>query len=308
MIIEEPKVTIWCPAYNHELFIQKCLDSFLFQKTNFPIEIIVHDDASTDRTSEIIKNYKNRYPNLFLTIFQKENQFSKDPSHLIKTCFKVARRKYIALCEGDDYWTDPYKLQKQVDFLEMNPDYSLTCHNVEVVGNIHQTNYVKSVKDFYTAEDLASGEISIPALSVVFRNYMFVEQHFFLNTPIADFPLLLLISQNGKIKYFPEVMGARCVHEGGLWSSADKSAKLTALLTTVYFMIGNYNEEINNALIKYHLKLIANSIKEGNSIDLYPKEMIWIIEIMSYYSRFKTVLRNFGLFNMFKGILRNSKQ
>ena len=298
MIFKEPKVTIWCSTYNHEHFIQKCLDGFLIQKTNFPLEIIVHDDASSDKTPEIIRLNKNKYPNIIIPIFQEENQFSKDPAHLIKTCFKVSCRKYIALCEGDDYWTDPYKLQKQVDFLESNLDYSLVCHNVEVIGDVKQDKYIDEVKDFYTAEELARGEISIPTLSVVFRNYDLCYPDFLSLTPIGDFPLFVLISQNGKIKYFPDVMGARRVHEDGLWSSADKSAKLSALLTTIYFMIGNYKEEINKALIQYHLKLVAGSIKEGIAIDLYPKEMVWVVKIMSRYKKIKTVLSALGLNNL----------
>ena len=118
--INEPLVSIICPTFNHEEYIRKTLYSFLSQKTNFSFEIIVHDDASTDKTLEIVKEFELNYPNLFNNIYQTDNQFSKDPSSVSRIMFAKAKGKYIALCEGDDYWIDPYKLQKQVDFLEKN--------------------------------------------------------------------------------------------------------------------------------------------------------------------------------------------
>ena len=105
------KVSICCVTYNHENFLRQCLDGFVMQKTNFQFEILVHEDASTDGTEEIVKLYEEKYPNLFRCVYQSENQFLKQNT-LVNILFKMAKGKYIALCEGDDYWTDPYKLQK----------------------------------------------------------------------------------------------------------------------------------------------------------------------------------------------------
>src|SRR3954464_9227655 len=124
MTPEKPIVTVWCPTYNHEKFIGRTIQGFLLQQTSFPIEIIIHDDASTDKTAEVIRSYEERYPGRLSPIYQKENQFSKDFTHLTKACLASSNGKYIALCEGDDYWTDPLKLQKQVAFMEMNADFS----------------------------------------------------------------------------------------------------------------------------------------------------------------------------------------
>jgi len=122
-----PLVSIICLAYNHEKYIRQCLDGFVMQKTGFRYEIIIHDDASKDGTTAIIREYAKKYPGLFVTIFQEENQYSKGIPIGKTYMYPLAKGKYIAECEGDDYWTDPYKLQKQVDFMESHPEYVLCC-------------------------------------------------------------------------------------------------------------------------------------------------------------------------------------
>lgn len=127
-----PLVSICCITYNHAPFIRQCLDSFLMQKTSFPVEILIHDDASTDGTDVIIRDYAARFPEVFFPLFEEENQYSKPGhKHIDFYNYERARGKYIAYCEGDDYWTDPYKLQKQVDFLETNSDYSICWHRCQ---------------------------------------------------------------------------------------------------------------------------------------------------------------------------------
>ena len=118
-----PLVSVVCTTYNHEKYIRQCLDGFVMQKTTFPIEIIVHDDASTDDTVRIVREYEEKHPNLFNNIYRTENWYSQGKNIWGYLFAQKARGKYIALCEGDDYWIDPYKLQKQVDFLEGHPEY-----------------------------------------------------------------------------------------------------------------------------------------------------------------------------------------
>ena len=123
---EIPLVSICCITYNHEPYIVQTLDGFLMQKTSLPFEILIHDDASTDRTADIIREYEKKFPNLIKPIYQKENQYSKGFTSVSETWnFPRAQGKYIALCEGDDYWIDENKLQMQVDFLENNPEYGM---------------------------------------------------------------------------------------------------------------------------------------------------------------------------------------
>ena len=140
-------VSVVCLTYNHEKYIRRTLDGFLAQKTNFAFEIIVHDDASTDRTAEIIREYAAAYPDLFHPILQTRNQFSQGVQIKRDIIFPVARGKYIAHCEGDDYWIDPLKLQKQVDFLEANPDYSASTHNCCFVDG--EGNPIDSIYPMY---------------------------------------------------------------------------------------------------------------------------------------------------------------
>jgi len=123
-----PIVSVICTTFNHESYIRQALDGFVMQQCTFPVEVIVHDDASTDKTGEIIKEYVKKYPELIKPILQTENQYSKGFNVWADLFTKEAKGKYIALCEGDDYWTDSNKLQKQVDFLEANPEFSLCCH------------------------------------------------------------------------------------------------------------------------------------------------------------------------------------
>jgi len=124
-------VSIVCDAYNHEKYIADAMEGFVMQKTNFAFEILVHDDASTDHTADIIRDYEKRYPNLIKPIYETENQYSKQDGSLARIQFGRVKGKYIALCEGDDYWTDPLKLQKQFDAMEQNPQVDMCAHKAK---------------------------------------------------------------------------------------------------------------------------------------------------------------------------------
>lgn len=154
MKTEEPLVSICCITFNHEKYIRDCIEGFLMQNTKFPIEIIVHDDASTDGTAKIIKEYADKNSGLFSIILQNENQHSKGGGSIYaRFVFPRACGKYIALCEGDDYWTDPYKLQKQVDFLEENPEYGLISSDVNLINDkgepLPDNNMVLKQREYY---------------------------------------------------------------------------------------------------------------------------------------------------------------
>lgn len=132
---KEIMVSIVCLTYNHAPFVEKAINGFLMQKTNFRYEIIIHDDASTDGTADIIRRYAKEYPGLFVTILQTENQYSKHVKITPKVVHENARGKYIALCDGDDYWIDENKLQKQVDYMESHPNCSICGHNSYFLDN-----------------------------------------------------------------------------------------------------------------------------------------------------------------------------
>ena len=120
-------VSIVCDAYNHEKYIARCLDGFIMQKTSFPFEVLVHDDASTDKTADIIREYEKKYPDLIKPVYQTVNQYTRGGIEQFQ--YPRVKGKYIAMCEGDDYWTDPLKLQKQYDAMEANPDVDICAHD-----------------------------------------------------------------------------------------------------------------------------------------------------------------------------------
>ena len=142
-------VAIHCVTYNHEPYIRDCLEGFLMQKTNFKFVAIVHDDVSTDKTADIIREYASKYPEIIKPIYETENQYSKFDGSLdrvMETAIAASGAKYVAMCEGDDYWIDPYKLQKQVDYLEQHED----CH-------LCFTDYKIKDGDKITEPEFASG-------------------------------------------------------------------------------------------------------------------------------------------------------
>lgn len=151
---ERPRVSVVILAYNHERYIRETLEGAVNQITNFPFDIHIHDDASHDRTADIIEEYRERYPHLIKPIYQSENQFSKGVKLLQTHVYPRIRSEYVAFCEGDDYWIDPTKLQKQVDFLDDHPDYSLCCHDVEMKyeEGVEKKDvfYVKPSEDSFT--------------------------------------------------------------------------------------------------------------------------------------------------------------
>lgn len=216
-------VSIQCITYNHESYIRHCLDGFVMQKTNFRFEVIVHDDASTDNTVEIIRQYVEKYPDIIKPIYEKENQYSKIGfDGIFRIMNEHSKGKYIAICEGDDCWTDPYKLQKQVDFLESHPDYILSHSDIdhEFVGtgkiihslHKHYRNYNqlnKSWDKYKMVELILAGKYSVQTLSVCARKDDIIEiqnDQEIINAKLkmGDTPLWIELSQRGKFHYLKE--------------------------------------------------------------------------------------------------------
>lgn len=173
-------VVIQCLVYNHEPYLRDCLEGFVMQRTNFPFVAIVHDDASTDKSALIIREYSQKYPHIIKPIFETENQYSKRDGSLgriMKTAIDATGAKYVAMCEGDDYWTDPLKLQKQVDILEADETLMAVCSDTSIVDNHSNLLNAKRggvVKDDiegrYTLRDFFRGNHQYPTASVVYRN------------------------------------------------------------------------------------------------------------------------------------------
>src|SRR5690606_9300689 len=214
---EEPiMVSIFCITYNHKNFIEKAIEGFLMQQCNFNIEIIIGDDCSNDGTTQIIDSYASRYP-------QIKRLIADENMGPIKNMIRVAlaaKGKYVALCEGDDYWTDPLKLQKQVDFLEANVDFELCFHQVltkyRTPGKPDRLLPGKMTKTEFTTEDLI-GPYFTHTSSLVFRRFDpsgFPD--WFKTCMSGDIPLLFLLSLKGKFKLMDEVMSVWRQHNNSV--------------------------------------------------------------------------------------------
>lgn len=171
----KPLVSIRCTTYNHEKYISQCLEGFLMQETNFPFEVIVHDDASTDATPAIIKEYETKYPSIIKPIYEVENQYSKGVASLVRNINSHMRGKYIASCEGDDYWCDKDKLQKQFDFLEAHNEYFAVGHLTKAIdanGDELRDSFINSKIGEYTVEDNGRWQLFAHFSSYFSRNYL----------------------------------------------------------------------------------------------------------------------------------------
>lgn len=211
---KNPLVSICCISYNHEKYISSAIEGFLLQKVNFPMEIIIHDDASTDRTAEIIKSYERKYPDLIKTIFQRENKYSKGINPYTAFVYPIAKGKYIALCEGDDYWTDPYKLQKQIDYLESHPDCTLCTHATKHVnlweGGSEQIAGGERNTVFFTEDVLKRNPVAGHTSSMVFPRAIISQlPEWYEKVFVGDLPLKLICASLGYGYYIHEVMSVR---------------------------------------------------------------------------------------------------
>ena len=220
-----PLLTVACIVYNQERFIRDAVEGFLIQKTTFPIEIIIHDDASTDKTADIIREYAQKHPDLIVPIYQQENQYSKGVKSIHNFVFPKARGKYIALCEGDDYWTDPNKLQKQVDFLEANPDYGMVHSDCDFYFQTEKwrvSKYHDFINELVPAgmvfEQLLVKNFIVCCTSCIrgnilkkYSNNIFEEiKHF----PMGDYPIWLDCAKHFKIGYINESLAVYRVTSG----------------------------------------------------------------------------------------------
>ena len=224
--LDKPLVSVQCITFNHVAYIAQALDSFLTQRTNFPFEIIVHDDVSVDGTVDVIREYERRFPQIVKPIYEKENQYSKKDGSLEKIINSACKGRYIAFCEGDDYWTDNGKLQKQFDFLESHPDYAACAHNtfvIEVEGK-KKNHLMYPLKDVVlTIENLKD---RYHASSLMFR-HSFSCWPTFMNKSLApgDVKLAAYLKYNGAVFRFGDVMSAYRHGTPGSWTKTQLKSK-----------------------------------------------------------------------------------
>lgn len=229
-------VSINCITYNQVNYIRQCLEGFLIQKTNFDYEVLIHDDASTDGTDDIIREYAQKYPTIIKPIFEKENQYSKGVPISATFNYPRAKGKYIAVCEGDDYWTDPYKLQKQVDFLESHPEYAMCFHDCYIRNETQNEFYHEEIQDRdYSVKELFSKWI-VPTASMLLKKECVLEISPDIRIINGDICVVLSCFAHGKVCGMKDKMSAYRVQENGATLKRVKENPLK--LETAY--IGHY--------------------------------------------------------------------
>ncbi len=269
----KPLVSIICIAYNQEKFLRQTLDGFMMQKTSFDFEILIHDDCSNDNTPEIIREYSKKYPQIFKPTFESTNKFSKGDYSFFSKMFTEANGDYIALCEGDDYWTDPNKLQVQVDFMNNNLDYSICFHPVSVVFEDKKNEpYIfpeQSDKKYFTLKKLLEKNF-IQTNSVMYRKINY--KNFKLDGLPLDWYIHLFHAQFGKIGFINKVMSVYRRHPGGVWWEGHNDITKFWVNNWENYLVFYQNVLIMFSGVERYRKIITNSITDTfitlNEIDM----------------------------------------
>ena len=229
-----PEVSVLCLTHNHRRYIAECLKSFVGQKTSFPFEVVVHDDASDDGTTQIVQEWASRYPDIIKPIIQQTNQLSKIGGQVVLIGTRACRGSLVAYCEGDDRWTDPNKLQKQRDYLLKNTDCSACIHQTRLIssdGNVIEQNYFHSWKSKYCFEDcLLELNSCYASCSLMFRKNVLDNPPKWLLRNLSDMFLELQIARHGELGFIDLNMADYRYHEKGTWSG------LKPIMHTFYAM------------------------------------------------------------------------
>ena len=256
--MNKPKISACLITFNHENFIRECLEGAISQIGDFDYEIIIGDDCSSDNTKQICLEYSTKYPNLIK--YTKRNNNLGMIGNWIATISECSAN-YIALCEGDDYWTDPYKLKKQVDFLEANSDYVLSFHKVKILKPSGEfvDDFITNVPENYeTQETLARLGNYIHTPSVVFRNIKMEFPPEFSLSPVGDYFLYIMLTEHGKLKNLEEEMA---VYRYGVGIHSSKtSLNITKTVFNFYSLLLSYsnNPKINQILLERHATNFEN--------------------------------------------------
>ena len=273
-------------TYNHQNYISKCIEGVLMQKTNFKFRVLIADDCSTDTSQDIIKRYSQDYPEIIFPFLRQKNLGSKENSKLL---FGACTAKYIANCDGDDYWIDENKLQKQVDFLEANPDYSICAHRTLFLrqGKLEPDNgYDEDVT--YTINDLASKN-SVHSNTMVLRNVINPLPDSFSQSPIGDYYLVMLASRYGHTMVLKDAMAVYRVHSGGVFSSISEKKQLVDSITSLDIIIENFkdgNDNVKKSLVDQRLRYMTRLLGV-----LYKNE-----DYKAYYELLRSLIINYEQF------------
>ena len=296
--ITKPLVSVSTITYNHAKFIRKCIEGVLNQKVDFLIEYLIHDDCSTDGTIDIIKEYAEKYPNIIKPIYEKENQYSKGgPWGSAVWNYPRAQGKYIALCEGDDYWTDPLKLQKQVDFLESNPDYTCCFHcylnNSIYTNNYYEPDAIKLIKESGNPVGL---DLDV---DLTFKRWVTMPMSQMMRKDALDLNLVYKykyyrdthevyhLLKEGKGYLFGFVGGIRIMHEGGVASMISNEENINNSLKIAEELYKINNDEFTR---KYYVEILYWALSNEKAWSL--KRILYSTKEFLIDKRFWWYLKN----------------
>lgn len=286
-----PLVDIIMPTYNHERFVVQAIESVLAQKTDFEYRLNIADDCSSDGTQAIIKDYTLKHGDLIRSVISPRNIGILHQDRVSIKVLRLCTARYVALLEGDDYWTDPYKLQKQVDFLESHPDFAICFHNVIAFyedGSRQPANMMPpDYREVSTIEHLFSVNF-IPACSTVFRRGLFPEfPDWYYTLRLGDWAMHIMNAQYGKIRYLNEVMAAYRVHPAGLWTATSPTSQrleIIRMLDHVDAYLGyKYRKQVRAAKAVLHNELAQLCYSEGDRAQgrRYLRKYFWLCDSRS---------------------------
>ncbi|WP_180754330.1 glycosyltransferase [Hymenobacter sp. DG01] len=259
-------------TYNHEPFIAEAIESVLMQKGDFDLELVIGEDCSTDGTLSIINEYQRRFPNVVRVITSSHNVGAQ--MNFVRA-YNACEGEYVAMLEGDDYWIDELKLQKQVAFLNNNRDYSICFHNMNVVheeDNRTITSNPVNQKTDLDINDLAERNY-ITTASCVFRNKIVTTfPKWFYKAIAGDYCLHMLNAREGKIKYFSDIMGVYRVHSGGMWQTKPTGYKMSKWFETLQLLSQEFEGSILSKLRIAQFKAL-NDVLQAKDMDIEQKQL-----------------------------------
>lgn len=267
----DPLVSVCTITYNHQAFIAQAVESVLMQRTNFDFEMLIGEDCSTDDTRQVVEHYAQRYPLIVKPVYRQRNLGVKE--NFVDMLLRC-QGKYIALLEGDDYWTDPDKLQKQVDFLEQHPEHVLVCNNASLVREEEDFSILHPMKNQIAPYDFGPTELMVSnpciTLTAMFRNHLLTDfPGVYFEGTGGDRRLFLLLSLHGKCRYINDVVGVYRRHSGGLsarkgnFAEVLKSGEETIRNAESWnrYLNGQYQAEENSVRHRVSLSLVGLSLR-----------------------------------------------
>jgi glycosyltransferase involved in cell wall biosynthesis len=265
------KLSVMVITYNHERFIAQAIESVLAQQVTFDYEIVIGEDCSTDSTRSVIMDFRRRYPGRIVPLLRDQNVGAMQN---LEMTMAACRGQYVALLEGDDYWTCDQKLQKQVDFLDSHSASALCCHRVRFLDEdrpevVHV--FPPLAAGPYTIEDLLEGNFVMTCSTVLRRNLIGPLPHWFSRMKLGDWPLFALVARHGNIELMDEIMARYRVHPGGIWSSLSEITRLqegTLMLKALDKHLGfRYTNTIRGTIARHYLQRALISQLNGKRTD-----------------------------------------